>query len=105
MIGEESRIAAAALVDRVQWPGGVGVGQNMTGGCTIFTDFDSYGRVHDVTDADGYTTTCSYDDPAGTVTQTVTVVDLTTTPSTTITTSCLPDLLAGPCKRPTATAT
>ena len=48
----------------------------------------------DVTDADGYKTTYSYDDPTGTVTQTVTVVNLTT--GATVTTSSVPDLLGRP---------
>ena len=47
-----------------------------------------------MTDADGYKTTYSYDDPTGTVTQTVTVVNLTT--GATVTTSSVPDLLGRP---------
>ena len=73
----------------------VTAGQNsLSGTGTIITDYDSYGRVADMTDADGYKTTYSYDDPTGTVTQTVTVVNLTT--GATVTTSSVPDLLGRP---------
>ena len=63
-------------------------------GGTIVTDYDSSGRVADVTDADGYTTTYSYDDPTGTVTRTLTVVNLAT--GATVTTASQPDYLGRP---------
>ena len=61
---------------------------------TIVTDYDSRGRVQDVTDADGYTTTYAYDDPTGTVDETAAVVCLS--PEKTVTTTCVPDALGRP---------
>jgi autotransporter-associated beta strand protein/YD repeat-containing protein len=43
-------------------------GRTITG--TIVANYDSRGRVHDVTDADGYTTTYAYDDATGGITKT-----------------------------------
>ena len=50
----------------------LGADQNAAGGTgTIITDFDSWGRVSDVVDADGYMTQYAYDDATGAVTQTI----------------------------------
>ena len=57
----------------------------------ITTDYDGYGRVHDVIDADGYTTTY---DATGAVTKAVPSSSIT--PNATITTSSVPDLLGRP---------
>ena len=73
----------------------VGTDQNAIGGTgTIVTYYDPHGRVERITDADGYSKSCFYDDPTGALTETVAVVNLST--NTTITTGAVPDLLGRP---------
>ena len=73
----------------------VGAEQNALGGTgTIVTNYDSNGRVANVTDADGYKTTYYYDSLTGAVTKTVAVVDVSS--GATITTFSVPDLLGRP---------
>ena len=70
----------------------VGTNQNGSGEpCTIVTDYNSYGQVADVIDADGYETSYGYDPLSGVLTQTVTVVSIT--PYAAITTSSQVNLL------------
>lgn len=88
----------------------VGAGQDGIGGTgTIVTDYNSYGQVADVTDADGYKTTYSYDDintgGSGSGVLVKTVQNLDTAGTKTITTSSAPICWGGRCKRPTATET
>ncbi len=83
----------------------VGFSQNDRSGTgKIVTDYDAFGGVQSVTDADGYTTNYRYDyGGLGTGVLIKTVQGLDTAQSQTITTSSVPDPWAGPSRPPTAT--